>query len=240
MLIEMLIKSKLNQKVYILLSGGQDSFVSLLWAMNNFTDIEAVTINYNQTHENEINYATRIAKIYNIPHYIYNIDNFFKVLSVSSLTGKGDHNLKHPIDSELPASFVPGRNGIFLTILAIHAYTRSVDRLNLIIGVNQVDFSGYPDCRDNYIKAKQLELSLGLNREIIIYTPLIYLSKAEIFLLADEYGKLNELKELTLSCYNGIERLNEWGRGCGNCPACIIRKNGYEEFLKLKKIRDGY
>lgn len=235
----MLIKSKINQKAFVLLSGGQDSFVSLLWAINNFNEVEAVTIKYNQTHKKEIDYARNIAKKFGIPHYLYDIDNFFKVLSTSSLLGEGSHNNKHSLDSQLPASFVPGRNGIFLSILAIHAYSRSIDNLNLVIGVNQVDFSGYPDCRDNYIKAKQIELSLGLNRQVIIYTPLIYLSKAEIFLIADEYGKLKELIEYTLTCYNGVEEMNEWGRGCGNCPACIIRKNGYEEFLKLKGFKNG-
>lgn len=235
----MLIKSKINQKAFVLLSGGQDSFVSLLWAINNFIEVEAVTIKYNQTHKKEIDYARNIATKFGIPHYLYDIDNFFKVLSTSSLLGEGSHNNKHSLDSQLPASFVPGRNGIFLSILAIHAYSRSIDNLNLVIGVNQVDFSGYPDCRDNYIKAKQIELSLGLNRQVIIYTPLIYLSKAEIFLIADEYGKLKELIEYTLTCYNGVEEMNEWGRGCGNCPACIIRKNGYEEFLKLKGFKNG-
>lgn len=235
----MLIKSKINQKAFVLLSGGQDSFVSLLWAINNFTEVEAVTIKYNQTHKKEIDYARNIAKKFGIPHYLYDIDNFFKVLSTSSLLGEGSHNNKHSLDSQLPASFVPGRNGIFLSILAIHAYSRSVNNLNLVIGVNQVDFSGYPDCRDNYIKAKQIELSLGLNRQVIIYTPLIYLSKAEIFMIADEYGKLKELIEYTLTCYNGVEEMNEWGRGCGNCPACIIRKNGYEEFLKIKGFNNG-
>jgi len=236
----MLIKSKLKHKAFVLLSGGQDSFVSLMWAKDNFTLVEAITIKYNQTHEKEIDYAIEIAKTFEIPHYLYDIKDFFNVLSISSLTGQGNHDQSHPLDSNLPASFVPGRNGIFLTILALHAYSRCSNNLNLVIGVNQVDFSGYPDCRDNYIKAKQIELTLGLNRDVVIHTPLIYLKKAEIFLLAEEYGKLNELIELTLSCYNGVEKMNPWGRGCGICPSCQIRKKGYEEFLKLKNNLNDY
>jgi|GEM_PF-6587555 len=107
---------------YVLLSGGQDSFVSLIWAMRNFQSVEAVSIAYQQQHNKELAYASRIAEKYKVKHFVYNIDNFFRQLTVSSLLGGNDHNQKHQLADALPASFVPNRNGIFLTIIATHAY----------------------------------------------------------------------------------------------------------------------
>jgi 7-cyano-7-deazaguanine synthase len=147
------------------------------------------------------------------------------------LLSKGDHNANHPLANNLPASFVPNRNGIFLTIISNHAFKNGESRINIVIGTCETDFSGYPDCRDSYIKAKALELSLGLDRPVTIYTPLMWKTKAQTFQMAWEMGKLKELIELTLTCYNGDEHLNKWGRGCGECPACKLRKKGFEEFL---------
>ncbi|MEJ5265004.1 MAG: 7-cyano-7-deazaguanine synthase QueC [Bacteroidales bacterium] len=219
---------------YVLLSGGQDSFVSLIWAMRNFQSVEAVSIAYQQQHNKELAYASRIAEKYNVKHFVYNIDNFFRQLTVSSLLGGNDHNQKHQLADTLPASFVPNRNGIFLTIIATHAYRYRQSQIHLVTGVCQTDYSGYPDCRDNYIRTKALELSLGLDVPVYIHTPLMWKNKAETFEMANEMGVLNDLIENTLSCYNGVETLHPWGRGCDNCPACRLRKNGYENFLKLQ------
>lgn len=219
---------------YVLLSGGQDSFVSLIWAMRNFQSVEAVSIAYQQQHNKELAYASRIAEKYNVKHFVYNIDNFFRQLTVSSLLGGNDHNQKHQLADALPASFVPNRNGIFLTIIATHAYRYRPSQIHLVTGVCQTDYSGYPDCRDNYIRTKALELSLGLDVPVYIHTPLMWKNKAETFEMANEMGVLNDLIENTLSCYNGVETLHPWGRGCDNCPACRLRKNGYENFLKLQ------
>jgi 7-cyano-7-deazaguanine synthase len=219
-------------KAYVLLSGGQDSFVSLLWALQTFESIEDVSINYGQSHSKELSYAANIAKQFNIKHTLYDIGSFFNIMTTSSLLNKGDHNIKHSLAAELPASFVPNRNGIFLTIISNHAFKNGEKQIHLVIGACETDYSGYPDCRNNYMKAKQLELSLGLDRPVSIHTPLMWKSKAEIFEMAYNAGKLKELIELTLTCYNGVETLNDWGRGCGECPACKLRKKGFEEFSK--------
>ncbi len=224
-----------SDNAYILLSGGQDSFTSLLWALKHFSKVEAVTIGYGQRHKKELTYAANIAKRFNVPHFTYHIGSFLQSMATSTLLNEGDHNGHHPVAEDLPASFVPNRNGIFLTIAANHAFNKGEKHIHLITGTCQTDYSGYPDCRDNYIRSKAVELSLGLDRPVNIHTPLMWLTKAETFLLASNEGELQALNELTLTCYNGIETLNEWGRGCGQCPACKLREKGYSEFIELQK-----
>jgi 7-cyano-7-deazaguanine synthase len=224
---------KSSESAYLLLSGGQDSFVCLVWALENFAKVEAVSVKYGQRHSRELFYASEVAKHFGITHTIYDIGTFISSMTDSTLLNSGDHNKAHNLAGNLPASFVPNRNGIFLTIVSNHAFRRGEKRLNLVTGTCETDFSGYPDCRDNYIKAKALELSLGLDRPVNIYTPLMWKNKAETFKMAHDAGKLKELINLTLTCYNGDESLNDWGRGCGECPACKLRKKGYEEFKNL-------
>jgi 7-cyano-7-deazaguanine synthase len=227
---------KKEGKAYLLLSGGQDSFVCLLWSLAQFEKVETVSINYGQRHKKELEYAARIAGHFDVKHTIYDIGNFFQIMTVSSLIGLGDHNNNHDLAGNLPASFVPNRNGIFLTVISNHAYKNGETNINIVTGTCETDYSGYPDCRDNYIKAKQLELSLGLDRPVTIITPLMWKNKAQIFKMANDEGKLKELIELTLTCYNGTETMNDWGRGCGICPACKLRINGFEEFKSSEKI----
>ena len=226
-------KQKINSKAYILVSGGQDSFVCVTWALNNFESAEAITIDYGQRHAIEINYARKVAAHFNLPHTVYNVGDFLKSIADSSLLDNSDHNKQHTIENTLPASFVPNRNGLFLTIISNHAFRKGEKHIHIVTGTCETDYSGYPDCRDNYIKAKQLELSLGLDRPVSIYTPLMWKSKAETFKMADEAGCLNELIELTMTCYNGDETMHSWGRGCNNCPACTLRRKGFEEFQKM-------
>ncbi len=221
-----------NHKAYILLSGGQDSFVCLLWALDRFNKVDAITIDYGQSHSKEIEYARKISQHFNISHTLYNIGDFLKNLSTSSLLNTSDHNTHHKQSDNLPASFVPNRNGLFLTIISSHAFNQNEKRIELITGTCETDFSGYPDCRDTYIKSKEVELSLGLDLPVTIHTPLMWKTKAQTFAMAEKAGKLKELIELTLTCYNGVEVLNEWGRGCGHCPSCLLRKKGFEEFRK--------
>lgn len=221
----------INEKAYVLLSGGQDSFVCLIWALENFSSVETVSIAYGQKHKIELAYAEKIAQHFNVPHCVYTIGDFLSSIAKSSLLNDGDHNIQHAQASNLPASFVPNRNGLFLTVIANHAFARGEKRINLVTGTCETDFSGYPDCRDNYIKAKAIELSLGLDRAVNIFTPLMWKNKAQTFEMAYNAGKLNELLLLTLTCYNGIEQSNPWGMGCGECPSCKLRKNGFEEFV---------
>jgi 7-cyano-7-deazaguanine synthase len=223
-----------KEKAYVLLSGGQDSFVCLIWALQNFEEVEAVSIHYGQRHNRELHYAQETAAHFKVKHTLYNIGDFIKSIATSTLLNDGDHNSAHDGASNLPASFVPNRNGLFLTIISNHAFRNNQSHIHLVTGVCETDFSGYPDCRDNYIKAKALELSLGLDRPVTIHTPLMWKNKAQTFAMAHNAGKLKELITMTLTCYNGDEDLNEWGRGCGLCPACRLRKKGFEEFLADK------
>ncbi len=227
--------TKTKETAYLLLSGGQDSFVCLVWALENFEHVEAVSINYGQRHKLELDYAKQVANHFGIKHTLYDIGNFISSLTESTLLNEGDHNQTHRLASNLPASFVPNRNGIFLTIISNYAFRNNEPRLNLVTGTCETDFSGYPDCRDHYIKAKALELSLGLDKPVTIYTPLMWKTKAQTFEMAEKAGKLKELVELTLTCYNGVETLNAWGRGCDDCPACKLRKKGFEEFMNTAK-----
>jgi 7-cyano-7-deazaguanine synthase len=222
---------KMN-KAYVLLSGGQDSFVCILWAREKFATLEAISIAYNQSHKVEIDYAKKIAAHFGIEHTIYDIKDFFSSIAASSLLNSGDHNIKHENAPDLPASFIPNRNGIFLTIAASHAFGKNEKNINLVTGACETDYSGYPDCRLNYMKIKAEELSLALDCHVEIHTPLMSLSKAQTFELAHKSDHLKELKELTMTCYDGVEKMNEWGRGCGECPACKLRRKGYEEFVR--------
>lgn len=220
-----------SNKAYVLLSGGQDSFVCLLWAKNKFRELEAVSIAYDQSHIIELEYAEKIAAHFNVPHIVYDIKDFFKSIAASSILDNTDHNIRHSNAKHLPASFIPNRNSIFLTVAANHAFMKNELHINLVTGACQTDYSGYPDCRDSFMKAKAMELSLSLDRPVSVFTPLMWLNKAQVFELAGKEGKLKELNELTMTCYNGVEKMNEWGRGCGKCPACKLRKKGYEEFV---------
>jgi 7-cyano-7-deazaguanine synthase len=218
------------EKAYVLLSGGQDSFVCMIWALKKFKNVEAVSIHYGQSHSKELTYASKITKHFRVKHTIYDIGEFFSQLTMSSLLTGKDHNKRHELAGNLPASFVPNRNGVFLTVISNHAFKHNEKEIHIVIGACETDYSGYPDCRSTYIKAKQKELSLGLNKPVVIHTPLMKKTKAQIFEMAHKAGKLKELIEMTLTCYKGNEKLNEWGRGCGVCPACKLRKRGYIEF----------
>lgn len=219
-----------REKAYLLLSGGQDSFVCLAWALQRFPEVEAVSVLYNQRHSKELEYASKIAKHFAIKHTVYNIGDFLSAISDSSLLNAGNHNTHHLQADNLPASFIPNRNGLFLTIISNHAFRNNEKNIQIITGVCETDYSGYPDCRNEYIKAKEAELSLGLDCTVTIHTPLMWKTKSQTFQMAADAYKLKELIEMTLTCYNGEEKLNEWGRGCGECPACVLRKKGYEEY----------
>jgi 7-cyano-7-deazaguanine synthase len=221
-----------SNKAFILLSGGQDSFTCVLWAKNKFLTLEAITIAYDQTHLVEVNYAKKIASHFNIEHTVYDIKDFFKSIAVSSILNDTNHSDFHSNAKHLPASFLPNRNGIFLTIAANHAFRNNEKHIHLVTGVCETDFSGYPDCRDSYMKAKAEELSLALDCRVTIHTPLMWLDKAQVFKMANKSGQLKILNEITMTCYNGIEKMNEWGRGCGECPACKLRKKGYTDFAE--------
>lgn len=212
-------------KAVVLLSGGQDSTTCLYWAKKYFSEVYAIGFDYGQMHVKELEQAQKIAKNSNIDYKIFNIKN---LLAPSSLTEKTDHNKKSNINKDLPASFTAGRNLLFLSIAGSFAANNGIN--DIITGVCQTDYSGYPDCRRNTIDAMQLTLSLGIGTgDIRIHTPLMYLTKAETWKLAKDLNCLDVIINDTLTDYNGSTKLNEWGMGTNDNPATNLRVNGYYE-----------
>ncbi len=149
-------------------------------------------------------------------------------LAISSLT-RDDIAVSHELNEQgVPNSFVPGRNILFLTLAGIYAYQVGAD--TIITGVCETDFSGYPDCRNEFIQSINHSLVLGMDKKLVIETPLMWLNKAQTWALADQYNALQLVREQTLTCYNGLI-----GDGCGDCPACILRQKGLEEYLASEK-----
>lgn len=210
----------------VLLSGGQDSTTALLWALANLSPpIHALTFLYGQRHEVELQSARRIAAHLGVFHAVIDLGQLWDALSVkTALT----HQVPLSYTPEgLPTTFVPGRNLIFLTAAAIWGYPKSES--DLVIGVSQVDYSGYPDCRAPFIEAAQKTLSEALARPIRIHAPFLYMDKAQLWKYADKLGYREFIAEETHTCYLGQRDVRHpWGYGCGECPACQLRKAGYE------------
>ena len=212
-------------KAVLLLSGGQDSTTCLYWAKKQFTEVYAIGFDYGQMHVKELEQAKKIAKNSNIDYKIFDIKG---LLAPSSLTDNSDHNEKSKINNDLPASFTAGRNLLFLTIAASYGATKGIN--DIVTGVCQTDYSGYPDCRRNTIDAQQLTLTLGIGiGDIRIHTPLMYLNKAETWKMAKDLNCIDVIINDTLTDYNGNETMNEWGLGVNNNPATELRVKGYYE-----------
>lgn len=211
-----------DEKAIVVFSGGQDSTTCLFWALKTFKEVEAVTFNYSQRHKLEIECAKEIAKDLNVRHHILDM-NLLNQLAPNALT-RDDIEIKEGEDGELPSTFVPGRNLIFLSFAAILA--SQVGAKHIITGVCETDFSGYPDCRDAFVKSLNVSINLSMDKEFVIHTPLMWLDKAETWGLADDLNALDYVREKTLTCYNGII-----GDGCGECPSCKLRKNGLDNYL---------
>lgn len=211
------------KKCVVLLSGGQDSTTCLFWAKKNFQDVLAIGFDYGQMHVKELNQAKIIAKKANVPYKVFDIKG---LLAKSSLTEHTDHNKQSYIKDDLPASFTAGRNILFLSIAASFAAEQGIN--DLVIGVCQTDYSGYPDCRRTTIDAMQNVLSLGYGcGDCRIHTPLMYLDKAETWKLAKDLDCLDIVINDTLTDYNGNETMNEWGKGKEDNPATMLRVQGY-------------
>lgn len=211
------------KKAIVLLSGGQDSTTCLYWANTQFDEVIAIGFDYGQSHIIELEQAKEIAKEAGVEYKIINVRN---LLAKSSLTHHSDHNEKSKINPELPASFTAGRNLLFLTIAASMAAELQIN--DIVTGVCQTDYSGYPDCRRNTIDALQLALSLGIGiGDIRIHTPLMYLNKAQTWGLAKQLGCLDVIIDKTMTDYNGSTIKNEWGYGNYDNPATKLRADGY-------------
>ena len=211
----------------VVFSGGQDSTTCLIQALTKYEHVHCITFDYGQRHNQEIEVAKKVAlELGATSHKVMDV-GLLNELAVSSLT-RDNIPVSHELqENGLPNSFVPGRNILFLTLAGIYAYQLGAE--SVITGVCETDFSGYPDCRDEFVKSINQSLVLGMDRKLRIDTPLMWLNKAETWALADKYGKLNYVRNQTLTCYNGVI-----GDGCGDCPSCDLRKNGLDDYLKNK------
>ena len=212
------------KKAVVVFSGGQDSTTCLVQALKEYDEVHAITFDYGQRHRLEIEVAESLSKELGVKaHKVMDV-TLLNELAISSLT-RGDIPVSHELqENGLPNSFVPGRNILFLTLAGIYAY--QIGANTVITGVCETDFSGYPDCRNNFVKAMNSALVQGMDRPLDIKTPLMWLNKAETWALADQYSALELVRNKTLTCYNGIV-----GDGCGDCPACELRKVGLNDYL---------
>jgi len=217
---------QIKKRAVVVLSGGQDSTTCLYLALSKGYEVFAITFAYAQKHSVEIACARMLTAKNNIPHNVVDI-SFLAQLSDSGLVNY-EKSVTELNEKSLPNSFVPNRNQLFFTIA--HAFAQQVGASVIFLGASQVDYSGYPDCREPFLMQLKEVTNLGSMSDISLELPLINLSKAETFALADSLGVLEEVINNTHTCYNGIRDENYWGAGCGKCPACEIRKKGFDEY----------
>lgn len=219
----------MNKEVaLVVFSGGQDSTTCLFWAKREFKRVVALSFLYGQKHEKEVELAREIARKAGVE---------FEAMDVSFIGKLGHNSLTDTtmlMDQEKPAgsypnTFVPGRNLFFLSIAAVYAREHGIN--HIVTGVSQTDFSGYPDCRDAFIKSLNVTLNLAMDEQFVIHTPLMWIDKAETWELADELGVLDLIRNETLTCYNGIH-----GDGCGLVRHVKLRREGLEKYLKQLSI----
>lgn len=210
-----------NEKAIVVFSGGQDSTTCLFWAKKHFAEVEVVTFDYGQRHKLEIEVAADIARDLDVEQTVLDM-SLLNQLSPNALT-RSDIEITQE-EGQLPSTFVDGRNHLFLSFAAVMAKQKGAR--HIITGVCETDFSGYPDCRDVFVKSLNVTLNLAMDYEFVIHTPLMWLNKAETWALSDELGAFDYVRERTLTCYNGVI-----GSGCGECPACKLRQAGLDEYL---------
>jgi len=216
---------KQKDSALVLFSGGQDSTVCLYWTLQQFSRVEAVCFRYGQRHENEVEIAQILADRANVPLRIIHAE-MIGMLSENALTNQAIAIDKKPLNENPPNTFVPGRNLLFISMAAIVAREKQI--FDLVTGVSQTDFSGYPDCRQTFIQSLNETLNLAMDEQFVIHTPLMWKDKKAVWQLADELGIFELVKNETITCYNGI-----LAAGCGNCPACILRQRGLEQYEKF-------
>ncbi|WP_163709754.1 7-cyano-7-deazaguanine synthase QueC [Mangrovibacterium lignilyticum] len=215
-----------NNKALVVFSGGQDSTTCLFWALKKFEEVEAVSFDYGQKHRLELEVAQKIAADAGVPLRVLKLDLLSQITSNALTNPEVDVEIDKP-DHRPPNTLVEGRNMLFLTYAAV--YAKSKDIHHLVTGVGQADYSGYPDCRDEFIRSLNQTLNLSMDFPYEIHTPLMWRNKEEIWQLADQLDVFDLVRTQTLTCYNGII-----GDGCGNCPSCKLRKNGLESYLRKR------
>lgn len=219
-----------NEDALVVFSGGQDSTTCLFWAKKYFRRVFAITFIYGQKHVNEVEIAKAIAAKADVDIYVVDVSLIGK-LGANSLTDASIVMDREKPADIFPNTFVPGRNLFFLSIAAIYAREKGIR--HLVTGVSQTDYSGYPDCRDAFVKSLNVTLDLAMDAQFAIHTPLMWIDKSQTWELADKLGVLDLVRHETLTCYNGIP-----GDGCGHCPACKLRREGLEKYLKIKTERE--
>ncbi len=221
----------------VLFSGGQDSTTCLAWALARFDHVETIGFDYGQRHRIELDVRPAVlAGLRKIADWDSRLGEDrvidLAVLGQISQTALTQNVAIAMQDNGLPNTFVPGRNLIFMNFAAAVAYRRGIK--NIVTGVCETDFSGYPDCRDDTMKAVQLALNLGMEARFVIHTPLMWIDKAQTWELSQELGGgalVDLIREDTHTCYNGDRtHRHDWGYGCGACPACELRAQGYARF----------
>ncbi|WP_255770798.1 7-cyano-7-deazaguanine synthase QueC [Oceanobacillus alkalisoli] len=212
------------EKAMVVFSGGQDSTTCLLWALEEFDQVETVTFLYGQRHESEVECARNIAKDLGVNQKIIQMD-LLNQLTENALTRK-EMEIE---EGTIPNTYVEGRNHIFLSFAAV--YAKSMGIKNIITGVSETESSGYPDCRNDFIKSLNTTLNLAMDFPFNVITPLMWKDKSEVWEMADRMDRLAYIRENTLTCYNGII-----GDGCRNCPACKLRNDGLETYLQGRSV----
>ena len=211
-----------NEKALVIFSGGQDSTTCLLQAIEQYgaTQVEAITFYYGQRHAVELERARWIAQDLQIRQTELDLSLMQHITHNALMDSQAEIKTA---DNGLPTTFVDGRNALFLLYAAIYAKSQGIR--HIITGVCETDFSGYPDCRDVFVKSMNVTLNLAMDYAFQIHTPLMYLSKAQTWALADQLGRLNYVREHTHTCYQGVVG------GCGSCPSCVLREKGLAEYL---------
>lgn len=210
----------------VVFSGGQDSTTCLFWAKREFKKVYALSFLYGQKHIREVELARSIAAEAGVEFDVMDV-SFIAHLGRSSLTDTSIVMDREKPSDSFPNTFVPGRNLFFLSIAAVYAREKGIN--HLVTGVSQTDFSGYPDCRDAFVKSLNVTLNLAMDEQFVIHTPLMWIDKAQTWQMADDLGVLELIRTGTLTCYNGIQ-----GDGCGHCPSCALRREGLEKYLSAK------
>ena len=233
-----------SETALVLFSGGQDSTVCLAWALERFSRVETIGFDYGQRHAIELSVRARLREKMSALTSGWAArlgdDHMIKLdaLAAISDTALTRQTAIEIADSGLPTTFVPGRNLMFFCFAGALAYRRGAR--HLVAGMCETDYSGYPDCRDDTIKAMQVALTLGLDKRVAIHTPLMWIDKAETFALAVEIGGdafLDLLIEESHSCYLGDRgKRHDWGYGCGTCPACQLRAQGFAKFKSRRTL----
>jgi 7-cyano-7-deazaguanine synthase len=230
--------SEINRSALVLFSGGQDSTTCLAWALKHFDKVETIGFNYGQRHQVEMTCRTQVLNSIKaaFPHWATKLGEDH-VLDLDILGQISDTSLTQEkaisfAKSGLPNTFVPGRNLLFFTFAATIAYRRELK--HLVGGMCETDYSGYPDCRDNTLKSLQVSLALGMDTPVVIDTPLMWLDKCQTWALAHELGGeqlVSTIVNETHTCYIGDRStLHSWGYGCNACPACELRRTGFEKY----------